>query len=467
LPVLFKGEEAMRHFLVFVAIGIVALSASVQARPMADIALTKSVYPSSPNMYRPGDTILYVMSVMNSSTTDSMRIDLVEEKLPDGTTVSLAFPPFPYVLQPGTYVNYVYYWRIPGNACWAFPTGMVENHLHCVGVQFSTVNEPFDVDVQKTSMILCPCVQVTETAWPATSKAGDDVTYTITVKNCGNCALTLTNIMDSLLGDISASFATTLAISATESHQFTRTVLASDPDPLVSIVTVSYNDVLGAGASAAANATVDLVHPYYTVTKTCLTNPAPPNGLAEFRITITNMGDVNLIINTDDPAIPGPFTLATGGPPFVQDVSRPVPPGAQEVCNTIEVTATLPPELGLGNQITETASGCCPVVDLADVGVPAGIPSAYRLHQSCPNPFSGATLIQYDLPGPVSTKIRVYDVGGRVLRVLVDSPLKQAGRHEARWDGRDANGDLVASGIYFYRMEAGTFTDTEKMILTR
>jgi Zn-dependent metalloprotease len=107
------------------------------------------------------------------------------------------------------------------------------------------------------------------------------------------------------------------------------------------------------------------------------------------------------------------------------------------------------------------------VPDAAAVPGPADVrPVSYVLHPSQPNPFNPRTEIRYELPadGPVS--ITVYDVTGREVRVLVNE-TKQAGMHSASWDGTDSQGQSLASGVYFYRLEAAGFTQTRRMALVK
>ena len=89
-----------------------------------------------------------------------------------------------------------------------------------------------------------------------------------------------------------------------------------------------------------------------------------------------------------------------------------------------------------------------------------------NLAQNVPNPFNPATRIAFDLPEESGVKLTVYDVSGRVLREIETGQLP-AGRHEAAWDGRDNGGREVASGIYFYRLEAANFSATRRMILVK
>ena len=62
--------------------------------------------------------------------------------------------------------------------------------------------------------------------------------------------------------------------------------------------------------------------------------------------------------------------------------------------------------------------------------------------------------------------LRIYDAAGRLVRVLVEG-ARPAGNYAELWDGRDSRGRAVASGIYFYRLSAGSFSETRKMALLR
>jgi hypothetical protein len=93
-------------------------------------------------------------------------------------------------------------------------------------------------------------------------------------------------------------------------------------------------------------------------------------------------------------------------------------------------------------------------------------PVSYVLHPSQPNPFNPSTQIRYELPQGDRVRLSIYDVTGRELRVLVDE-VKEAGTHTASWDGTDRNGQALASGVYFYRLEAGDFSRTHRMTLLK
>jgi hypothetical protein len=94
------------------------------------------------------------------------------------------------------------------------------------------------------------------------------------------------------------------------------------------------------------------------------------------------------------------------------------------------------------------------------------LPSTYALEQNHPNPFNAETLISYQLAERGAVRLTIYDLLGRPLTVLVDQ-FQDGGLHLARWDGFDAAGRSVASGVYFYALETPTGQLTRKMILLR
>lgn len=93
------------------------------------------------------------------------------------------------------------------------------------------------------------------------------------------------------------------------------------------------------------------------------------------------------------------------------------------------------------------------------------LPEVFALHACRPNPFNPSTTIRYDLPKTASTRLCIYDLTGRMIRTLVDAEYHQPGRHWVEWDGRDNAGQEVGSGTYFYRLEAGPFSQTRRMTL--
>ena len=94
------------------------------------------------------------------------------------------------------------------------------------------------------------------------------------------------------------------------------------------------------------------------------------------------------------------------------------------------------------------------------------IPTVYSLSQNYPNPFNPTTKIKFSLPKQENVSIKIYDITGRLVYTLVNQKM-QPGSYEATWTSINNNGNTVASGVYFYRIEAGSFVESKKMILVR
>lgn len=93
-------------------------------------------------------------------------------------------------------------------------------------------------------------------------------------------------------------------------------------------------------------------------------------------------------------------------------------------------------------------------------------PTQFELLDNYPNPFNPTTTIGYNLPANAHVKVEVINLLGQTINTLVDQAL-EAGHHEVVWDGTNSNGKSVASGIYFYRIQAESFTATKKMMLLK
>jgi hypothetical protein len=102
---------------------------------------------------------------------------------------------------------------------------------------------------------------------------------------------------------------------------------------------------------------------------------------------------------------------------------------------------------------------------VTDVETPKA-PATSFLLQNYPNPFNPTTRVAFGLAAPSNVSLRIYDAAGRLVRVLAEG-ARPAGNYSELWDGRDSGGRAVASGIYFYRLTAGAFTETKKMALLR
>jgi len=103
------------------------------------------------------------------------------------------------------------------------------------------------------------------------------------------------------------------------------------------------------------------------------------------------------------------------------------------------------------------------------VEAPSAIGHRDWLGQSHPNPFrgeSGSTAIGFELAQRTRAALRVFDASGRLVRIVLDETL-EAGAHAAFWDGRNARGRAVATGVYFYRLDAGKFSETRPLVRLR
>lgn len=90
----------------------------------------------------------------------------------------------------------------------------------------------------------------------------------------------------------------------------------------------------------------------------------------------------------------------------------------------------------------------------------------FALYRNLPNPFTDRTEIQYQLPRRANVELRVFDLIGREVITLVKG-VKNPGYYSIQWRGRDKNSNSLPSGVYFLRMKAGGFENTQKMLIAR
>lgn len=115
-----------------------------------------------------------------------------------------------------------------------------------------------------------------------------------------------------------------------------------------------------------------------------------------------------------------------------------------------------------GNTMTAT------IMDPTDVTnqPTGGIPKTYALNQNYPNPFNPTTQIAFDVPRQCDVTLDVFNIMGQKIATLVDRPMAP-GSYRATWNGADISGRKVSSGTYFYRLRAGDFVATKKMVLLK
>ena len=100
------------------------------------------------------------------------------------------------------------------------------------------------------------------------------------------------------------------------------------------------------------------------------------------------------------------------------------------------------------------------------LGGAGSLPTDYALHNNYPNPFNPETVISFSLPEAEHVQIEIINLLGQSIRSLTDRSF-DAGTHTVVWDATNNSGDEVASGVYFYKIQAGNFVDTKKMTLMR
>jgi len=94
------------------------------------------------------------------------------------------------------------------------------------------------------------------------------------------------------------------------------------------------------------------------------------------------------------------------------------------------------------------------------------LPKVVALHQNYPNPFNPSTEIRFDIPTARDVQLRIFNQLGQTVRTLVDQRIK-AGSYRLKWDGKTEDGHSVSSGVYFYSLEAGDFSQIRKMTLVK
>ena len=95
------------------------------------------------------------------------------------------------------------------------------------------------------------------------------------------------------------------------------------------------------------------------------------------------------------------------------------------------------------------------------------VPASSALKGNYPNPFNPTTTIKFALSADSQVHLNVYDLGGRLVKELVNERMAAGADHQATWDGTDNSGARVASGVYFYKLTAGDFTATDKMVMLK
>jgi len=194
--------------------------------------------------------------------------------------------------------------------------------------------------------------------------------------------------------------------------------------------------------------------------------PPPPEGgfltsdstYYDLTTTATFTGSIEVCITYDEALLVGDEANArimhydtTLTPDAWVDVTTSVDTEANIVCGLVTKLSPFALSVGTATAVPREARPAMP----------------FALHQNVPNPFNPTTTIGYDVgAGGAEVSLVVYDVAGRRVRTLVDRH-HAPGAFRARWDGYNDQGSRVATGVYFYRLIAGSFVDTKKMVLLK
>ena len=123
-------------------------------------------------------------------------------------------------------------------------------------------------------------------------------------------------------------------------------------------------------------------------------------------------------------------------------------------------------ESGKENTLEGTGEITVPTEETFTLERKAIIPIAYILHQNYPNPFNPITSLRYDLPEQAQVTLTIYDLMGRVVRTLVNIE-QTAGYKSIQWNATNDAGSPVSAGVYLYKIQAGEFVQTKKMVLLK
>jgi len=94
------------------------------------------------------------------------------------------------------------------------------------------------------------------------------------------------------------------------------------------------------------------------------------------------------------------------------------------------------------------------------------LPYEFSLYQNFPNPFNPSTDIKFSLPNSERVHLVIYDLLGNVVKEMVNEDLNP-GMYTYKWMGENQSGSTVSAGMYFYQIQAGSFSKTRKMILLK
>jgi uncharacterized repeat protein (TIGR01451 family) len=313
---------------------------------------------TGPPLSKIGDLVDYTITLTNTSSADTPNLEctVTDALVGVNRNVTLASG-------ASDVINVIGF---------VIPPGAADPFVNTATAVCSPVGFPNTYNASDTHSVnlFQPSITFTKIAAEEYSKAGDTVHYTITLTNTSSMDAPdlVCTITDTLLG---INQPVTLASGAAPNVLTPSYVVQpGDPDPLVNTASVSCSPVGFPNIlTASAQASVDLVHPAFTLTKECTTEPVIPGNDATFQVVFSNTGDVPLVVTFDEDLV-GTGCPLTGVPVTVNDgtsltctIAVPSDTGLTPsvVSNTINAHVTLPAMYALSNQWFPYASDTCDI----------------------------------------------------------------------------------------------------------
>ena len=182
----------------------------------------------------------------------------------------------------------------------------------------------------------------------------------------------------------------------------------------------------------------------------------------------------------------GGFDRGGGGGGVLESINRGAWAGIDQGLPPERKIAAIAGTVAVGNLLLYTGmflnqNAAAPQNAVAPVGAPvyrrtvtitdvkegsSELPRDFALLQNYPNPFNPETQIRFQLPEATHVVVKIYNILGKEIVTLADG-LHDPGYYALRWDGKDKNGSSASTGVYFYRIQAGKFSEVRKMVLLR
>lgn len=196
---------------------------------------------------------------------------------------------------------------------------------------------------------------------------------------------------------------------------------------------------------------------------------------SELGLNFESAGYQSVALAEPLPLVPGEdyyvavrFNNASGTYPVPVDTAGPTNAGQSWISQTgsswTDVGSGYSCDVGI--RIRTSPHGVLPIEDDGDTPPVAIDAAAFELHTPWPNPFNPATTVSFTLGEPTALSLRVYDLQGRLVKVLEQGFLP-AGMHHVRWNGRDHGERSVAAGVYLCRLDDGWRQRTQRLVLVR